>query len=576
MFSRDPITRALREQAVRLSHTWNSFRVRIPRSEQEELEGRIPSVEGLIGMVDTVAREWQNKREESKSRKYMKYFTGFCQTLDAHSYMLEVLPSGNQYVSLFTGSLKTIINATSNYEKIARGLGEALSKISVHVVACEKEVRLHQTKAIQEKIALLYAHVFLFLGDTMDWYLKKPRLKLRDAFRENFYEQFEDLIVTIQDHSKDVLREANLSSMAETKQIRKTTEDILKEFRSAQVDGRLSIDEVSREQAEIKHRIEQLRLEMQREGEERRQLQLDGPQWMEAFRNNLSSQIATGIRQELLSVAKRALDDRRLRYTAAQTRQSTGPLEYFESYSNMTVAYDRDSIMLVSNQLFDFFSPSHLQSPYQSPTSSPISLDTTAASRLKDWTTSTAPDSRLISIAGRRPKGLEPPPMSVLASMCVEFAAAANLPVISYFISLPPSGELRESNSREVQALISLTYALIRQLIEQLPTQFSSSFDFSQGRLSILDGTPKTWTEVIELMKDLVQVVPKPLFCILDGFQVLDDWSTEALVEDLVKVLGGEGGNCAEGETLKVLVTTTGRSRALVRLLKTKDLLLAD
>ena len=80
--------------------------------EQEELEGRIPSVEGLIAMVDTVARDWNNKRVASKSGKYMKYFTGFCETLDAHSYMLEVLPNGNEYVSLFTGTLKTIIHVS--------------------------------------------------------------------------------------------------------------------------------------------------------------------------------------------------------------------------------------------------------------------------------------------------------------------------------------------------------------------------------------------------------------------------------------------------------------------------------
>jgi hypothetical protein len=63
-------------------------------------------------MVHSVAREWQNKRAESKSGKYMKYFRGFCETLVAHSYMLEVLPSGNEYVSLFTGTLKTIINVS--------------------------------------------------------------------------------------------------------------------------------------------------------------------------------------------------------------------------------------------------------------------------------------------------------------------------------------------------------------------------------------------------------------------------------------------------------------------------------
>jgi hypothetical protein len=242
----------------------------------------------------------------------------------------------------------------------------------------------------------------------------------------------------------------------------------------------------------------------------------------------------------------------------------------------MTLNYERDNIILASNHLLDFFSPSHLQNPHQSNICGPISLDTTAASRVKDWTTSAASDSQFISVAGRQPKGLKPPPMSVLASICVDFAAAANLPVILYFISLPPRDELRGGNSREVQALTSLTYALIRQLIERLPTQFSSSFDFSQGRILLLDGTLKSWTDAVGLLKNLVQVVPKPLFYILNEFEVLDDWSTETLVEDLVNVLRGEGSNGVEGRMLKVLITTTGRSRALVRLLQPKELLLAD
>lgn len=444
----------------------------------------------------------------------------------------------------------------------------------MHIVACEKEVRLHQTKAIQEKIALLYAHVFLFLGDTMKWYLKKPRLKLRDAFRENFYEQFEDVIVTIQDHSRAILREANLSSMARTKQIGLSVEEILAEVKLGNADGRLSLDRVSREQAEIQHRINQLRLEMQREGEERRQLELNSPQWMEAFRNKLASQIASGIRHELLGIAQEALDNRHSRKIPAQRSQHIGQIEYMESDSNIALAYERDSIILASNHLFNFFSLSHLQNSHQSHILGPISLGTTSASRLKEWTTST--DSHFISVAGRQPKGLEPPPMSVLASMCIEFATSANLPVISYFISLPLREDLREGNSREVQALVSLTYALIRQLIEQLPPQFSSLSDLSSEQLELLDGTRNSLPGAIKLLQDLTQVVPKPLFCIVDGFQVLDDWTTEALLEDLVKVLNGGVENSGGGKTLKVLITTTGRSRALMRLLESKDLLLAD
>jgi len=410
----------------------------------------------------------------------------------------------------------------------------------------------------------------------MKWYLKKPRLKLRDAFRETFYEQFEDTIGVIQDCSKDVLREANLSSMAETKQIGSTVEDIRKQLRLDQIDGRLSRDRASRENAEIKHRVEALRLEFLREQEERKLLELNSAQRLEDFCKNLFSQIATGIRQELLRVAEDTLEERRLRNSPAQLREPIGHIEYFQSRTDTVLVYERDSIILASNRLLDFFSPTHLQSPYQPHSFSPLYLDTTAASRLKEWTKSAVPGSQLISVAGRRPKGLEPPPMSALASMCVDFAVAANLPVISYFVSLPPNEQLRGGTSREVQALLSLTYALIRQFIEQLPSQFSSSSDFSQGRLLLLDGTLKSWTAAVELLKDLIQVVPKPLFCILDGFQLLDDWSTDTLVGDLINVLGGQGPDEVEDKMLKVLITSTGRSRALMRLLEPDNILLAD
>ncbi len=112
MAARDPTTKMLKERAVLLSHAWKVFRQTIPKNEQENFEGQAPSVEGLVGMVDIVARAWQNKRTTSKTGKFVSNFTGFCETLKSHSYMLEILPDGSEYVSLFTGTLKTIINVS--------------------------------------------------------------------------------------------------------------------------------------------------------------------------------------------------------------------------------------------------------------------------------------------------------------------------------------------------------------------------------------------------------------------------------------------------------------------------------
>jgi hypothetical protein len=204
-----------------------------------------------------------------------------------------------------------MVKASSNHEKIASGFGEALSRISVHVLACEKEVRLHRTKAMQEKIVKLYAHVFLYLEDTMEWYQKRSRTHLREAFRQNFSDKFEDTIVNIQNLSLDVLREANVTSMAETRQIRLTAEETLVEVKFGHMDARLSMDGVVRKLAEMEYQNEQLRLELQREAEERRQLELNKTLRLEEFRNSLVAQIGTGMRQELERVAQTMLNDGR-------------------------------------------------------------------------------------------------------------------------------------------------------------------------------------------------------------------------------------------------------------------------
>jgi hypothetical protein len=64
---------------------------------------------GVIGMVTDVEKMWQNKRKEGRRGRTMNYFHRLCRTLDAHSNILEVVPKGNEYVSIFAGTITTII-----------------------------------------------------------------------------------------------------------------------------------------------------------------------------------------------------------------------------------------------------------------------------------------------------------------------------------------------------------------------------------------------------------------------------------------------------------------------------------
>jgi hypothetical protein len=164
--------------------------------------------------------------------------------------------------------------------------------------------------------------------------------------------------------------------------------------------------------------------------------------------------------------------------------------------------------------------------------------------------------------------------MTIVAAMCVDFANKAKLPVISYFCQLSRDKSLRPGNTRESQELVALTYSLIRQLIERLPAQLECESDFGGERFSRLDGTLKTWNDAVEALNDLLQFTPTILYCIIDGFQWLDDPSTDKFLKELVKVFRGAAlpsSNC-----FKVLITTTGRSRSLLGELSPTELILAD
>jgi predicted ATP-dependent endonuclease of OLD family len=151
--------------------------------------------------------------------------------------------------------------------------------------------------------------------------LKKPRFKVRDAFREDFYDHFEKVIQNIENLSTDVLRAATQCTMGEIRQIRYTTEDMAESLSIGQLDVRVALEGISREQADAKYRLEQLRLDREQDREERRLLEHNIQKRIEAFSNNLILQIYTGVRQELLGVAQKSMDDRNLSYNGMLHRR---------------------------------------------------------------------------------------------------------------------------------------------------------------------------------------------------------------------------------------------------------------
>lgn len=178
-----------------------------------------------------MSNTWEAKRLTGKRGKAKSYFHRLCATLDSHSNMLDVVPRSNEYVSLFAGTLTTIIKASVNHEGIAEDLTQALCDITELVAGCDVDLKLFATEDMQRAVAKLYAHIFLFLNDAMVWYAKKRRRRLLDSLNEKFRDTFEESIENIRSMASVIQRKAVQGSAAEQRATRLQLESMRQDLR---------------------------------------------------------------------------------------------------------------------------------------------------------------------------------------------------------------------------------------------------------------------------------------------------------------------------------------------------------
>ena len=199
-------------------------------------------------------------------------------------------------------------------------------------------------------------------------------------------------------------------------------------------------------------------------------------------------------------------------------------------------------------------------------------------SALEEWTTSRP---QILCIVGPN-QVVDTAPTNMVATDYVMSANQAKIPVISYFCELPRRGtKLPGDMTAEMNGLIALTYALIRQLIESLPSIMSYTPDLETQRFAKLGGTIKSYDEAISVLGKLLDLSPPMLFCVIDAFELLDDRSTTSHITAFVKTLRGHRVYTSPLSTgsdriLKVLFITAGRSRTLLSDLNEDELVFAE
>lgn len=298
--NRDPITAVIAVESNKLREKWAPFLKNSPVADRLDITKSEPTIEDVVSLVKEVATISQSKRDNSRRGKAIKLFHNFCSTIESHKSMLKLIPEGNEYVSIFAGTLNVIIQVSSlsyptlyhvltllkasvNHERIAEGLSEALCRISEHVYECKSELELFRTREMLELVADFYAHVFIFLSDTMDWISEKRRKRLLDSFNENFYKKFENQVETIR-HKSDMIRNlAAQSSRAEQRVTRLVVEDLAQDIR-------LGLTGEERRHAETIYAAEKIEKELS-EGRRERQLLREEERQFKQLADRLTSML---------------------------------------------------------------------------------------------------------------------------------------------------------------------------------------------------------------------------------------------------------------------------------------------
>ncbi|KAK3994206.1 phytanoyl-CoA dioxygenase [Cladorrhinum sp. PSN332] len=556
----DPITRVIAVEASKLKEKWLQFQTSSSKQDRLDLDAFEPTVEGVIDLVNSLNASVQAKRKSGILGKIMPRFHKFCEKLDSHSAMLKILPEGNDYVSIFSGALTTIIKASVNHERVAEDLGDALCAISENVAECQVELEIFRTTAMLEKVADLYAHIFIFLSSYMDWMMRKRATRLLDSFNENLFRQFEPDIKKITDRSNLIRNFVAQSSRAEVRATRLHVEDLKRDLRVGQ-------EGEARHWAEMEYFAARIERELIASRQERRELKEEGRQVKE---------LTARLTHMLEERAKAWLGSERL--TAGHISGRRSPSPFYAGQSGVFVMakappiqWVAEDISLGSAHLENFFHRDRVRLPSEhlGPAGAPLSV----LQRLADWTASrTTSGSAVLWVSG-------PPdctgydlenPVTMLAATVVDMAAQSKVPVLSYFCELRRGERIRSGHTAETQGLMALTLSLIRQMMELLLPVFETDVDLSDERFSELDGSLDSWGKVSSLITDLVPLLPASdkVFCIVDGLHWLDDRDTDKYIVDLVRVL--------RESKFKVLLTTTGRAPTLRDVMSRDETLWVD
>ena len=105
----DPEIRKLEVESQKLDDAWTKFRDILPPSARLELARPPAHFENVVSVMEGIENEWQQKKEKGAWGSTKKYLRRVSSTIHSHKTLLQILPADSHYISIFCGTIETLI-----------------------------------------------------------------------------------------------------------------------------------------------------------------------------------------------------------------------------------------------------------------------------------------------------------------------------------------------------------------------------------------------------------------------------------------------------------------------------------
>lgn len=421
-------------------------------------------------------------------------------------------------------------------------------------------------------IAEFYALTFFFLGELMDWYVRKATCRLLQSHCLDVYAEFQTVVCCI----KTAARGIGIDRMdldddeCELKRsiMEQNASHLWEEARLSQV-GLQGYDRRCASQNAITcHVIWEIQYDATQRARLKTERELRLLQVEDSTRSHFipvpdqSKGVACSLTTPVQDLGMRISWDSQRPDTNASLPSD---ISRFECGQGPKRKVTRSELQLASRHLEDFFDRDHRIAEAGSDIE--VMTDENVATSLQKWVAD--PRSQVLAIGGSPDTSN---PVALVSGCCANLVRRSKVPAVSHFCTLPC--RTTEGMSAREQGIISLAYSVIRQLIDQLPPILDCcvSCDLSAERFNLLNGHLTSWKEVLSLIDILLHYAPPLLVLVIDGLDVLQGPSTSAHIQSLIRVFVTHmrhhsvpmpDGSKSRPVLFKALLTVAGRLDAL-------------